>query len=186
MDFMDRARAGIETSEEDEDIGSFLRAMDRAHALCERFNTPGISEAERNSTLAAIFGKPLDETSWIRPTFKCDVGHNIHIGRNFRMNFDCVLLDSADITIGDDVMIGPRVQIITPNHSMDPMRRRVMSTLASPVTIGNDVWVGAGAIILPGTRIGDGTVIAAGAVVRGDVPGGEVYGGVPAKSIKRG
>ncbi len=184
MDFMERARAGIETSSDDPDVGEFIDAQMRARALCERFNVPCTPDNVRRSILEELFGREIDEGTEINPTFRCDVGTNISFGRNLRINYDCVILDSAEVVIGDYVMIGPRTVIATPNHSMDPMRRRSVATVASRVEIGDDVWIGAGSVILPGARIGRGAVIAAGAVVRGDVPEGALYGGVPAKDLR--
>ncbi len=185
MDFMERARRGITTSDSDEDIGMFLDAMDRAHSLCERFNVPCTPWSERKSILEELFGQELDGGTSINPTFFCDVGTNITLGRSVRINFDCVILDSAEVFIGDYTMIAPKVCIATPSHMFPPEDRRRVATKALPVRIGSDVWVGAGAMILQGVTIGDGAVIGAGAVVNRDVPSGETYVGVPAGPIRR-
>lgn len=183
MDFIERARGGIPTSEEDPDLDQFLSAMDRAHGLCERFNVPCTPWDERRRILEELFGQELDDETSVNPTFYCDIGTNIHVGRHFRMNFDCVILDSADVWIGDYVMIGPKVSIVTPGHRFPPEERRLTKTCARPIRIGDDVWVGAAATILGGVTIGDGAIIGAGAVVTKDVPERATYVGVPAHDI---
>ncbi len=182
MDFFERARSGIPTSNKDEDIGTFLTATHRAHALCDMLNKPGLSKEERDGIIEELFGE-LPEGLLIESGFRCDLGFNIHFGKNDTVNFDCVFLDSADIWLGDNVMIAPKVVIATPGHDFSPEERRDHKTLAKQVHIGNDVWVGAGAIILQGITIGDGAIIGAGAVVTKDVPPGEKWVGVPAHRI---
>ena len=171
MDFLERARRGVMTSETDEDIGEFIEAMERAHGLCERFNVPCTPWSERKAILEELFGQELDSDTVINPTFWCDIGTNISLGRHVHINFDCVILDSAEVEIGDYVLIAPKVCIATP-------------TRAEKITIGDDVWICAGALILPGVTIGEGVIIGAGAVVTKDVPAGETYAGVPARDIK--
>ena len=106
----------------------------------------------------------------IEPGFQCDYGGQISLGNNFYANFNCVMLDSAAITIGDDVMFGPGVHIYTVDHPRDAQSRREGGCIAKPVIIGDGVWIGGGAKILPGVTIGDNTIIAANAVVTRDVP----------------
>lgn len=105
----------------------------------------------------------------IEPGFQCDYGLQISVGDNFFANFHCVLLDSAPITIGNNVLLGPGVHIYTVDHPRDAIKRREGVCIAQPVMIGNDVWVGAGAKILPGVCIGDGAIIGANALVNKDV-----------------
>ena len=105
----------------------------------------------------------------IEPGFQCDYGLQISIGENFFANFQCVLLDSAPITIGNNVLLGPGVHIYTVDHPRDAIKRREGLCIAQPVTIGDDVWVGAGAKILPGVTIGDGVIIGANALVRQNI-----------------
>lgn len=184
MDFMERARRGIMTSELDGDLDVFLSAMDRAHSLCERFNVPCTPWSERKAILEELFGQELDPETTVAPTFWCDIGTNITLGRHVHINFDCVILDSAEVEIGDNVLIGPKVCIVTPSHKFPPVMRRDIATVARKVVIGDDVWIGAGALILPGVTVGDGAIVGAGAVVTKDVPAGETYAGVPARSIE--
>ena len=117
----------------------------------------------------------------IRPPFYCDYGYNISVGRNTFMNFNCVILDVLQVRIGDDCQIGPNVQIYTADHPLDPDVRRSGLESGRPVTIGNNVWIGGAAIILPGVAIGDNAVVGAGSVVTRDVPAGATVVGNPAR-----
>jgi maltose O-acetyltransferase len=117
----------------------------------------------------------------VRPPFHCDYGYNIRLGSRVFVNFNCVFLDGALVTIGDDTRIGPAVQIYTAIHPMDPGQRRSGLESNRSVTIGKNVWIGGGAIILPGVTIGDHAVIGAGAVVTRDVPADGVAVGNPAR-----
>ena len=184
MDFIERSRNGIPTSNQDPDLGQFLEAVDRARTLCHRFNTYIGPREGRIAILEELFGQDLDPDSEICPSFRCDLGTNIHIGKQPTINYDCVFLDSADIWIGDYVLIGPKVCIATPGHNFPPADRRHVKTVAKPVRIGDDVWIGANATILPGVTIGDGAIIGAGAVVTHDVPAGETWVGNPAGKIR--
>ena len=184
MDFMERARRGIMTSELDGDLDVFLSAMDRAHSLCERFNVPCTPWSERKAILEELFGQELDPETTVAPTFWCDIGTNITLGRHVHINFDCVILDSAEVVIGDNVLIAPKVCIATPGHNFPPELRRHTVTRAERITICDDVWIGAGAVILPGVTVGEGAIVGAGAVVTKDVPAGATYVGVPAGDIR--
>ncbi len=185
MDFLERVRLGMMTSDMDEDVGTFLELCDRAHGLCERFNVPCTPWEERRRILGELFGRELDPGTRIHPTFWCDVGTNITLGRHVQINFDGVILDSAPVTIGNDVLIAPKVVIATPGHDFPPELRRHTATCAKPIVIEDDVWIGASATILGGVTIGEGAIIGAGAVVTKDVPPGETWVGVPARRIDR-
>ncbi len=137
----------------------------------------------RTAMLKKLFGK-TGEQIYIEPIFNCDYGYNINVGENFFANFNCVILDVMEVNIGDNVMFGPAVQVYTATHPLDPDERRVMLESAKPVTIGNDVWIGGGAIILPGVTIGNGVTIGSGAVVTKDVPDNVFAGGNPCRVIK--
>ncbi|MBN8967989.1 MAG: sugar O-acetyltransferase [Rhizobiales bacterium] len=117
----------------------------------------------------------------IRPPFFCDYGFNIRLGTGVFMNFNCVVLDVTHVTIGDRTQIGPAVQIYAADHPRDLARRREGFEFARPVMIGADVWIGGGAIILPGVSIGDGAIIGAGSVVTRDVPANATVVGNPAR-----
>lgn len=183
MDFMERARRGVMTSGRDDDVGVFLSAMDRAHNLCERYNAPCTPEARRRAILAELFGREPDPNTVIRPNFWCDIGTNITMGEAVQINFDCVILDSAEVVIGDHTLIAPKVCIVTPGHNFPPEMRRDVATCARRIVIGDDVWIGANATVLGGVTIGDGAIVGAGAVVTKDVPSGETVVGVPARPL---
>ncbi len=121
----------------------------------------------------------------IEQRFRCVFGYNITIGDDFYANFDLQLLDVAPITIGAHVLIGPNVIVCTAGHPVDPEIRRTKLEFGKPITIGDNVWIGAGSIILPGVSIGEDSVIGAGSVVTKDVPAGVVAAGNPAAFLKR-
>ena len=120
----------------------------------------------------------------IRPPFACDYGANIRLGRNGFVNFNCVFLDCAPIEIGDDLQMGPAVQLYTAEHPLDAATRRSGLESARPIRIGNDVWIGGGVIILAGVTIGDGVVVGAGSVVTRDVPAARIVAGNPARIVR--
>lgn len=121
----------------------------------------------------------------MEPYIRFDYGFNTYVGENFYANFDCTILDVCEVRIGDNCMLGPRVHIYTPTHPLDPVERNSGQEFGNPVTIGNNVWVGGGAIINSGVTNGDDVVIASGAIVTRDVPDRVVVGGNPARMIKR-
>lgn len=117
--------------------------------------------------------------------FRCDYGCNIFIGENFFANFNLTILDEAEVRIGANCFIGPNVSIYTACHPLDAERRNRCLEWAEPVSIGDNVWIGGSATILPGVTLGDNVVVGAGAVVTGSFPGNVVIGGNPARIIKR-
>ncbi len=155
----------------------------RAMRLTAQINNSYHSPEELRGQMSELIGKPLDEGFGLFPPFYTDCGQNITIGRRTFINMGCTFQDWGGITIGDDCLIGHNCTICTVNHSKDPDRRGDMS--CTPVVIGNKVWIGANATILPGVTIGDGAIIAAGAVVTKDVESKSVVGGVPAALIKK-
>jgi maltose O-acetyltransferase len=155
----------------------------RAWALLREFNAADSAEL-RQALLSRIFGA-LGRGAQVKPLFACDYGYNIRAGANLFVNYNCVFLDCAPITIGDDVKIGPAVQIYTAQHPLDPAERRTGLEMAAPVTIGNNVWIGGGAILCPGVRIGDDAVVGAGSVVTRDVPNSAVAAGNPCRVIRQ-
>ncbi len=155
----------------------------RALRLTANINGAYHTPEELRSLMSELIGKPLDEAFGLFPPFYTDCGQNITIGRHTFINMGCSFQDWGGITVGDDCLIGHNCTICTVNHSKEAARRGDMT--CSPVRIGNRVWVGANVTILPGVSIGDGAIIAAGAVVTRDVEAGTVVGGVPAKFIKQ-
>ncbi len=156
----------------------------RARKLLHAYNATGPEAmAERRALLQELFGA-LGERFEIEPPFFCDYGCNIRAGDNLYLNAGCVILDCAAVDIGANVLIGPGVHIYAATHPTDPVVRRTGRELAAPVSIGDDVWIGGGAILCPGVSIGDGTTIAAGSVVVRDVPAGVVVAGNPGRVIR--
>lgn len=157
---------------------------ERAQRLVAQYNaTSGEATEIRLALLHQLFGS-LGDGTVIRPLFACDYGYNIRLGRNAFINFNCVFLDCASIEIGDNLQMGPAVQIYTATHPLEADLRRSGLEYARPVSIGHDVWIGGGAIILPGVTIGDRSVIGAGSVVVHDVPAAKVVAGNPARIIR--
>jgi maltose O-acetyltransferase len=146
-----------------------------------RYNAAmGASPAERRDLLRQRMGE-VGEGAIIRPPFHCDYGYNIRLGRSVFLNFNCVVLDVCEVEIGDLTQIGPGVQILTADHPRDAAQRAEGIEFGKPVTIGRNVWIGGGAIILPGVTIGDDAVIGAGSVVTRDVAEGATAVGNPAR-----
>ena len=156
----------------------------RAVRCTERLNA--LAYDDREGIAAAwseLTGRPADPTFLLIPPVYSDCGLNLRIGRNVFVNQGCRLDDIGGIEIGDDVMLGPGVRIISSGHPLDPGRRRRQVT-AAPIVVGRNVWVGAGATVLQGVTIGDDAVVAAGAVVTGDVPPAVLVAGVPARPVR--
>jgi maltose O-acetyltransferase len=161
-----------------------VAGRERARDLCQRLNATRESQQEvRRRILAGLLGKGGDSV-WMRPPFFCDYGTNIELGERVFFNFNCIVLDVCRVRIGDYTLIGPAVQIYTPMHPLDAAQRRHQE-FGKPVEIGSDVWIGGGAIVLPGVRIGSRAVIGAGSVVTRDVPGDVFAAGNPCRVIRQ-
>lgn len=181
MTELEKLEAGLEYDFWDEDVNA--RKV-RAVEYCQKLNAVPIRESlQRRAVVAELFGS-VGEHATVLPTFNCDNGLNIHVGKNFLANYNVTILDIAPVEIGDYVMIGPNTLITTVGHPLSPMGRRKHLGIAKPVKIGNDVWIGGSCTILPGVTIGNNVVIAAGAVVTKDVPDNCIIGGVPARVIR--
>jgi maltose O-acetyltransferase len=155
----------------------------RARDLCQALNATREAEAdERRCLLGALFGAG-GATVWMQPPFFCDYGTNIELGERVFFNFNCVVLDVCRVEIGSFTLFGPAVQIYTATHPFNAEQRRREES-GKPVHIGSDVWVGGGAIILPGVRIGSRAVISAGSVVTRDVPEGVFAAGNPCRVLR--
>ncbi len=160
------------------------REVSRAAALCDRFNsTPSTDEGALSAILAELLGQ-VGEGVTVKPPFRCDYGYRTAIGDRTFINWDCSLLDGGGIEIGGHCQVAPRVQLTTATHPIDPGPRRDGWESAAPISIGENVWLGAGAIVGPGVSIGADTVVGAGAVVLRDLPAGVVAAGVPARVIR--
>jgi acetyltransferase-like isoleucine patch superfamily enzyme len=138
---------------------------------------------EVRELFSKLIGKQVDDTFSMFPPFYTDCGKNISVGKNVFINSGCRFQDQGGITIGDGALIGHNVVLATLNHDIDPNKRCTMHP--APIVIGKNVWIGANATVVPGVTIGDGSIIAAGAVVTKDVPANVIVGGVPAKVIKK-
>ena len=161
-----------------------VAGRERARDLCQTLNaTRESQQEERRRILAGLLGKGGDSV-WMQPPFFCDYGTNIELGERVFFNFNCIVLDVCRVRIGDYTLIGPAVQIYTPMHPLDAAQRRHQE-FGKPVEIGSDVWIGGGAIILPGVRIGSRAVIGAGSVVTRDVPDDVFAAGNPCRVIRR-
>ena len=159
-------------------------ARERARELCRLLNlTPQSAAEERRRLLCALFAAGGDSVG-MQPPFYCDYGSNIHLGTHVFFNFNCVVLDVCDVRIGDYTLFGPGVQILTPLHPLRAMARR-QREFGKPVTIGADVWVGGGALILAGVNIGARAVIGAGSVVTRDIPDDAFAAGNPCRVIRK-
>lgn len=163
-----------------------LVALRRAARLAtEAYNRTSIDDREeRSRLLKSLFGS-TGESAYIEPNFRCDYGVNIHVGENFYANFDCVMLDCAEIRIGKNCLLAPQVGIYTATHPLDPVQRSSGRELAAPTTIGDDCWIGGHATINPGVTLGNNVVVASGAVVTRSFGDNVVLAGVPARVIRR-
>lgn len=161
-----------------------VAARERAVLATDRYNASfGRPQAEREALLRELLAH-VGTGAHLEPTFRCEFGDNISVGDRFYANFDCVMLDGAPITIGDDVLLGPRVGIFTSNHALDPDERAAGACYARPVTIGDRVWIGGHVTINPGVTIGEGAVVGSGSVVTRSVPPRTVAAGVPARVLR--
>jgi maltose O-acetyltransferase len=159
-----------------------MAARDRARSLCAALNAGKESERdERRRILDDLFGSG-GGTAWLQPPFYCDYGSNIHLGTRVFFNFNCTVLDVCDVRVGDYTLFGPGVQILTPLHPRDAALRREQE-YGKPIEIGADVWVGGGALILAGVRIGSRSIIGAGSVVTRDIPDDVLAVGTPCRVI---
>jgi maltose O-acetyltransferase len=156
----------------------------RAARLQDEFNRAAATDGARRRAVLDELLSAVGDGTVIRPPFFCDYGSHISIGAGTFANFGLVALDVAPIVIGDDVQIGPNVQLLTPTHPVDPDLRRAKWEAAEPITIEDNVWLGGGAIVLAGVTIGADSVIGAGSVVTRDVPAGVVAVGQPARVMR--
>lgn len=156
----------------------------RASRLLRQYNSTTEEQPEqRSQILQELFAK-VGEKIQIVPPFHCDYGSNIYAGNNLYMNYGCVILDCNRVDIGDNVLFAPYVQIYTAYHPIEPEVRLSGREFAAPIKIGNNVWIGGGAIICPGVAIGDNTTIGAGSVVVKDIPENVVAVGNPCRIIR--
>ena len=161
-------------------IAARIEAVQATDAYNRSYGQPA---EEREALLRRIVGSMGRDVN-LEPTFRCEFGRNIHLGSHVFANFDCVMLDGAPITIGDNVLLGPKIGLYTANHALDPRERADGACRARPITIGDDVWLGGNVTVLPGVTIGSGTVIGGGSVVTRSIPPGVIAAGNPARVIR--
>ncbi|MEU9584532.1 sugar O-acetyltransferase [Streptomyces werraensis] len=178
---LERMLAGDPYIADDPEIG---RRLERAMRLAARYQATYLEERDQaKAVLAQLLGS-VGEDVEIRPPLHVDYGSNITVGARTFVNYHLTALDVAAITIGEDCQIGPNVQLLTPTHPVEPQPRRDKLEAARPITIGDNVWIGGGAIVCPGVTIGDNSVIGAGAVVTKDIPANVVAVGNPARPVR--
>lgn len=151
--------------------------LDELNATCQS------DHKKRTRLLKALFGS-TGKRLYIESSFKCDYGENIYVGENFYANFNCVILDAAKVTIGNNCMIAPQVGLYTATHPIDPVQRATGIEFAKPITIGDNCWIGGMAVINPGVSLGDNVVVASGSVVTKSFGDNVVIGGNPARILK--
>jgi len=152
--------------------------------LCRELNSVSPENVNRKLEILKKLCPNQGENVNISESFYCDYGYNIHLGNNVYINYNCTILDVNTVIIGNDVLIGPSVEIYTAAHPMDWKERESRIEYGKPVTIGNNVWIGGNATICPGVKIGNRTVIGAGSVVTKDIPDDVLVAGNPAKIIR--
>lgn len=178
---LDRLLAGEEYIAQGADLFEMSRT---GIEFSEKYNATSVREPELRREMLEQWLGGIGARSEIRPPFYVDFGSRITIGADCFLNFNVVALDVAPITLGDGVLIGPNVQLLTPTHPIDPQRRRAGWEGGEPITIADNVWIGGGAIVLPGVTVGENSVVGAGAVVTKDVPANVVVAGNPARVIR--
>lgn len=182
IDILKRLLAGESVSMSDPEYGEIHKTVQRSIPLSQKLNNSNSVE-EARELLSEIINKPIDDSTTIFTPFYTNLGINITLGKNVFINHACSFLDIGGIEIEDDVMIGPRVNIISENHPIAIEDRKTM--VPAKVIIKKNAWIGANATILPGVTIGENAVVAAGAVVNKDVATNTVVAGTPAKEIKK-
>lgn len=163
---------------------AMAKSVRRAMAITPILNRLTLEDAPQiRAIFSDLIGQPVDDNFSLIPPFYTTDGRNIRIGRNVFVNQNCTMYDLGGIVIGDDVMIGPNVNIITSGHPVEPSQRRA-AVIAKPISIGRNVWIAAGVTIIGGVSVGENSVVAAGAVVTKDVPPNSMVGGNPARLIR--
>lgn len=161
-------------------VNERLKAKELVHELNLTSPSNGLL---RKELFKKLFGK-TEKNFYIELPFRCDYGYNISIGKNFYSNYNCTILDCAEVKIGDNVLFAPNVSIFTVGHPIDAEKRNEGWEFAFPVTIGNNVWIGGNTVINPGVRIGENTVIGSGSVVTKDIPSNCIAVGNPCKVLR--
>lgn len=178
----DKALMGLEFMRGNPDL---KQQRDHAEMLCFEYNMTSPSNTEKKQQILQTLIKDAKEGCYIKSPFICEYGDYISLGRNFFANYNCKLMDGGKISFGDDVLIGPDCTFVTAAHPTDPERRRAGYMIFKPITVGSNVWFGAGVTVCPGVTIGDNCVIGAGSVVVKDIPANCVAAGNPCRVIRK-
>lgn len=181
-DIFVRNRSGDLIRKDDPEYFRISEIIDAAQEICGELNERFHTKEEILQLFCRLTGVAVDPTLRVLQPFYTDFGRNIRFGRNVFVNHACTFMDRGGITLEDDVLIGPKVNLITTNHPLNPADRH--ATVSLPIVIRRNAWVGAAATILPGVTIGENAVVAAGAVVTKDVPANTVVAGVPARVVR--
>lgn len=183
-EIFERDKAGEIISLDDPEYPKLFKVILKAIRTTAELNTLVTDDLGKIRELFSyLTGKKVDDTFFLIPPFYTDFGENIIIGKNVFVNHACTFMDRGCITLEDNVLIGPKVNLITTNHPLNPSERR--ATISHPIVIKRNAWIGAAATIMPGVTVGENAVVAAGAVVTKDVATNTIVGGVPAKIIKK-
>ncbi len=163
---------------------NFEKVIAKSKTICHKYNKLHPCDHKRQTKiLKKLLGK-IGENAIITPPFWCDYGYNVEVGNSFYANHGLIVNDGAGVKFGDNVFIAPNCVFTTAEHALDAQMRKDGVEIAKPIVVGNNVWIGAGTIVLAGAEIGDNTVIGAGSVVKGKIPANVVAVGVPCK-VKR-
>lgn len=181
-DIFQRLQAGEPLRRDDPEYPKFAEVVARTIRLCVEMNATATDVEQVRQRLSDIIGATIDPTTAIFPPFHTNFGRFIRLGKNIFINHACSFLDIGGIIIEDDVMIGPRVNLTTENHPLNPAERTTL--LIKPIVVRRNAWIGAGATVLPSVSVGENAVVAAGAVVTADVPANTVVAGIPARVIR--
>jgi acetyltransferase-like isoleucine patch superfamily enzyme len=181
-DIFEREKAGEIISLDDPEYPKIADLITEAQQVIAEINSGYRTPQQVRDLLARLTGASVDPSVWMLPPFYTDFGKNIRVGKNVFINHGCEFMDRGGITLEDNVLIGPKVNLITINHPVQPSRRR--STFCAPIVIKRNAWIGVGASVMPGVTIGENAIVAANAVVTKDVAANTVVGGIPAKVIR--
>ncbi len=178
----EKMQAGQIYNDFDQDL--FNRRIE-AKRLFRQFNLTDDEETPKRQDIMRRLFRRVGERVWIEPNFACEFGKNISIGNDVYINFGCVILDCGQVSIGNNTLIGPNVGLYSGNHTLDAQERMAGGLIPKDIHIGNRVWIGGNAILLPGVNIGDDSVIGAGSVVTHSIPSGVLAAGNPCRVIRK-
>jgi acetyltransferase-like isoleucine patch superfamily enzyme len=181
-DIFEREQAGELISLDDPEYGRIAALITEAQQLIAAINTGYRTPQEVRDLFSRLTGVPVDPSFWMLPPFYTDFGKNIRVGKDVFINHGCEFMDRGGITLEDKVLIGPKVNLVTINHPVEPSQRR--STFCAPIVIKRNAWIGVGASVMPGVTIGQNAIVAANAVVTKNVAANSIVGGIPATLIR--